>query len=86
MARRPVELADSTIAQCVLRAMSRLHAGGRTLLGPTLIGEEAAREYGKPIASTLVSMYLRRLAEAGDVSRHEQGSRRGLYRLVKKEL
>lgn len=86
MARRPVELSDSIVAKCILSAMERLHGKGRNLLGPTMIGREAQKDYGKPMASTLVSMYLRRLTEAGEVERHSQGSRRGIYRLVQKEF
>jgi len=86
MARRPVELQDSRVTHCILKAMRRLHQDGYQLLGPTQIGKEAAVEYGKSMASTLVSMYLRRLAETGEVERHSQGVRRGIYRLVQREF
>jgi hypothetical protein len=61
--------------------MQRLHAQGYALMGPKLIGDAAEPDYGKPIASTLASHYLKRLVEAGKVVRQSQGPRRGLYRL-----
>jgi hypothetical protein len=81
VARRPTELGESKVAACLLAAMQRLHAQGYMLMGPKLIGREAAKDYGKEIVSTLASHYLRRLVESGDVARQPQGPRRGLYRL-----
>jgi hypothetical protein len=83
--RRPVELSKAKIAACLLAAMRRLRdREGKVLIGPTEAGREAASDYGKPIPSTLASLYLRRLADADEVERIAQGPRRGRYRLVEK--
>lgn len=85
MPRRQKDLSESFVASCILKAMQRLHDRGERLLGPSIIGIEARHDYGKPIVSTHVSTYLRRLVDEGIVSRQSQGGRRGLYRLVYKE-
>ncbi len=83
MGRRPVELHKAKIANCLLAAMRRLKdRTGQVLVGPTEAGQEAATDYGKDVPSTLASLYLRRLTDAGKVERVAQGPRRGRYRLV----
>ena len=82
MARRPIDLAHAHVAQVLLAAMRRLKNRGDVLVGPVQIGREAAIEYGKPVPSTLSSLYLRRLVEAGLIERVPQGPRRGHYRLL----
>lgn len=83
MARRPVDLKDAKIPNALLAAMHRLREKyGLVLMGPTEVGIEASKDYGKTIPSTLASLYLRRLAAAGKVKREPQGPRRGRYQLL----
>lgn len=81
MARRPIDLGTSPVANAIRAAMRRLHDQGKEVLGPSDIGLEAKKDLGKEVPSTVCSNYLRRMVAAGEVERHALGSRRGMYRL-----